>query len=177
VVAAGAPLARLQETGRPRARIGAPFAVAQGMRPGRRDVLQTPRGPVEAVLAAVTPDMDRATRTVGLIYDLPPEAGAAMGDIVRLTLPRRVEGEGAWVALSALTEGLRGMWALTLAEPGPDGPVAARVSVQPLHVADGRAFISGAFADGALAVVEGVDRLAPGQRIAPVEAAPAEPQS
>ena len=167
VVEAGAPLARLQEVGRPRARIGLPVRAAQGMASGETYQLETPSGPVAARLASISPDIDPATRTVAALFDLDPGAPVAMGEIVRLVLPGHAEGRGAWVPLTALQEGMRGMWALTVVADGTDGPVARRVAAQALHVADGRAFVAGPFADGDRVIVEGVDRVAPGQRVAP----------
>lgn len=168
VVEAGAPLARLQETGRPRARVGVPVRAAQGLTRGATYGLETPGGVAPARLASVSPDIDPATRTVAALFDLDPGAPVAMGEIVRLVLPGHAEGRGAWVPLTALQEGMRGMWALTVLADGPDGPVARRVAAQALHVADGRAFVAGPFADGDRVIVEGVDRVAPGQRVAPV---------
>jgi RND family efflux transporter MFP subunit len=173
VVAAGAELATLQETARPQARIGAPADIAAGLATGDALAVQTRRGAVEGVLRAVSPDVDPATRTRSLLLDLPDDAPLAMGELVRLVLSRPVEDRGAWVPLGALQEGGRGLWAVYLAAPdGQGGHVARREAVEALHVEEGRVFVRGAFADGALLVTEGVNRLTHGQRVAPL--APAE---
>lgn len=162
VVAAGAALALVQETARPRARIGLPADRARALTPGADFTVDAPSGPVAARLIAVAPDVDPATRTVAALFDLDPAAPVAMGEVVRLRLPRRAEGAGAWVALSALREGTRGLWALWLIEDGRDGPVAKPVEVEALHVADGRAFVRGALPDGGRIVAEGAERVTAG---------------
>jgi RND family efflux transporter MFP subunit len=169
VAAAGAPLATVQETGRPRARVGVPAAVADRLSPGAALTLEARGGAVAGVLRAVSPEVDPATRTRDLLIDLPAEGGLAMGEIVRLALPHAVAEPGAWAPLSALQEGDRGLWAVYLATPdGQGGHVARREAVEALHVEDGRAFVRGAFADGALLVAEGVHRVTQGQRVAPI---------
>jgi RND family efflux transporter MFP subunit len=169
VVAAGAELAMLQETARPQARVGAPADIAADLVPGATVALQTLAGEMEGVLRAASPDLDPATRTRSLLIDLPADAPLAMGEVVRLVLSRPVADRGAWVPLGALQEGDRGLWAVYLAAPdGQGGHVARRESVEALHVEEGRVFVRGAFADGALLVTEGVNRLTQGQRIAPL---------
>jgi RND family efflux transporter MFP subunit len=173
VVAAGAELATLQETARPQARIGVPADLAASILPGAAVRLETRSGPVEGALRAASPDVDPATRTRSLLVDLPADAALAMGEVVRLVHARPVRDRGAWVPLGALQEGDRGLWAIYLAAPdGQGGHVARREAVEALHVEEGRAFVRGAFADGALAVTEGVNRLTQGQRLATL--APAE---
>ena len=169
VLAAGAELGLFQETGRPQARIGLPPGPARAFAPGDAATLETPAGPAAATVVAVAPDVDPATRTVSVLFDLPPDAPVAMGDVVRLTRDRRVAGRGAWAPLSALEEGERGLWTVYALAPGPDGgTVARRSAVVALHVSEGRAFIRGPLPDGAGIVVEGLTRLAPGQRVAQI---------
>jgi RND family efflux transporter MFP subunit len=173
VVAAGAELAMLQETARPQARVGVPADIAASLAPGAALTLETRTGGVEGALRAASPDVDPATRTRSLLVDLPAEAPLAMGELVRLVLSRPVADRGAWVPLTALQEGERGLWAIYLVAPdGQGGHVARREAVEALHVEEGRAFVRGAFADGALLVTEGVNRVTQGQRVAPL--APAE---
>ena len=167
VLRAGAPVGLLQETGRPRARIGLPPARARRLTAGSAHRIATPAGVVEARLVSVSPDVDPATRTVAALFALPADAAAAMGDVVRLELVARVAARGAWVPLSALQEGERGLWALYAVREGPEGPVARRAAVEALHVADGRAYVRGPLPEGARIVLDGLNRIAQGQRVDP----------
>ncbi len=168
VVSPGAALGLLQETGRPRARIGLPAARARALPPGFAATLETPAGPVAARLAAVSPEIDPATRTVSALFDLDPAADLAMGAVVRLPLLRREPGRGAWAPLSALQEGERGLWTVYVVEESADGPRARRAAVEALHVAGGRAFLRGPLPDGARIVAGGLNRLTANRLVAPV---------
>ncbi len=169
VLPAGAPLGLLQETTRPQARIGLPPAQARRLSPGAVHTVETADGPVAATLVSLSPDVDPATRTVAALFDLPADAPVAMGAIVRLRLSETFPVEGAWVPLSALQEGERGLWTIYAVEEGPDGPEARRAAVEALHVADGRAFVRGPIPPETRIVVGGLNRIAQGQRVAPRE--------
>jgi multidrug efflux pump subunit AcrA (membrane-fusion protein) len=132
----------LYESGEPEFRVGLPEAVAAGLAPG----------------AALT------LRTVHGAGDLPE------GTLGTLEVTRTVPGEGAWVPAEALAEGVRGLWTLWLIEEGPEGRVARRESVELIHAAAGRAFVRGAFAEGALFVAAGPHRVGEGQAVRPVGA-------
>ncbi len=171
VVAAGAPIVTLHETGRPRARVGVPAALAATLTADTELMIDTRTGPIGGRLRAVVPDIDPATRTRALVVDLPSDAALAMGEIVRLALPRSENEPGAWVPLVALQEGIRGLWAVMLVVPdGQQGHVARPEAVEVLHVENGSAFVRGAIPDGALLVAEGVHRLVAGQRVTPLPA-------
>lgn len=170
VVSAGTAVADLQETGRPEARIGVPPERAAELSPGDPLAVRVGGARVAGRLVAISPDLDPATRTVALRIALAPETRLTMGEIAHLTLERTVEAEGAWVPLAALSEGTRGLWTLrTVVGNGQGGWRAGRESVAVLHVAGGRAYVSGSFADGARIVADGPHRLSDGQPVAPRE--------
>ena len=169
VLQAGASVGLLQETGRPQARIGLPPARSRRLDKTRAHRIATQAGVAEARLVSVSPDVDPATRTVAALFALPANVRVAMGDVVRLELSRTIAVSGAWVPLSALQEGERGLWTLYAVEDGKEGPVARRAAVEALHVADGRAYVRGPLPDGARIVVDGLNRIAQGQRVDPRE--------
>jgi len=167
VVAAGAPVADLLETGRPRARVGVSPEAAAALEAGARVRLTVAGREVPARLEALRPDLSTATRTVAALIalDAPP---APFGETVELTVARRVPAEGTWLPLTALVEGRRGLWSVFAAAPdGAGGHAVARESVEVLHVADGRAYVRGTLADGALVVAAGAHRVIPGQAVVP----------
>jgi RND family efflux transporter MFP subunit len=175
VVAAGTPALRLIEAGRPRARIGAPAELAATLAPGATVEIVTQAGAIPGRIAAAPPELDAATQTVDLLVDLPPDQPAPIGATAWLTIERPEQGRGAWVPLSALREGPRGLWSVWIAADGPGGaddPVAREALVQALHVADGRAYVAGALADGDSVVAAGADRLTAGQPLRVTDATP-----
>jgi RND family efflux transporter MFP subunit len=172
VVAAGTSALRLIEAGRPRARIGVPADLAAALAPGATVEIVTQAGAVTGRIAAAPPELDAATQTVDLLVDLPPDQLAPIGATAWLTAERPEQGRGAWVPLSALREGPRGLWSVWIVADGPDGPAARETLVQALHVADGRAYVSGGLADGDRVVEAGADRLTAGQPLRVTDATP-----
>jgi len=172
IAAAGAEVLVLQETDRPQARIGVPADLATRLSVGTPVELRHDGRSFRGRVAAVSPQIDPATRTMPVLVDLPvdlsPGRSWPMGTVVRLLLTRTIAASGAWVDLEALVGAERGLWAIMVVQNGPEGPVAARTVVEILHVAGGRAFVRGGFGDDTAVIVTGVHRVVPGQRVEPL---------
>lgn len=181
VIAAGTPLMQVQETGRPQARIGIPPSRVIGMAPGDTVTLTYQGRRITGRIAALTPDLDVATRTVPVLIDILPDAPVSdapltdapvpmgpvtMGQVIRLTRNRRVETPGAWVHLTALQEAERGLWSLMTVAREDGADVIRREAVEVLHIRDTRAFVRGTFADGVRVVAHGGHRISAGQIVA-----------
>ncbi len=184
---AGQPVARLLEAGRPQARVGVPPERADGLRVGETYPLESSGKGYSGKLAALTPDIAAGTRTVGALFDVIGAADGAVrfGDIVRLSIERGVKADGAWLPLTALQEGDRGLWTVFVVRPAPadietasvdtaesakplvrrDDLVVLREAVEILHVADGAAYVRGGLRSGDQIVSSGVNRLSQGQRV------------
>jgi hypothetical protein len=104
------------------------------------------------------------------------------GNLAELRLSKRVEADGFWLPLSALSEGQRGLWRALVAEPESDTANAdtsgraeapTRASdrrwrlvsrpIQVLHTDRERVYVRGALQAGDLVVTAGLHRLVPGQ--------------
>ncbi|MEO0720217.1 MAG: hypothetical protein AAFZ06_15250, partial [Pseudomonadota bacterium] len=171
---AGASVLTLQETTRPQARIGVPVEVAQMLELGALLSLEVAGISLEGELVSIAPTLDPATRTVALLIDLPAASGAAMGEIARLEINRRIEQAGAWVPLSALKEAARGLWSLQTVIPAKDAAareaeafVLSTAVVEVIYVRAGAAFVRGSLKDGSVIVLNGPHRGAIGQRVIP----------
>lgn len=168
----GTPVLTLLERSDPEARIG----VAPGAVPfvnGDTHVIVRSRR-VPARLVDVLPEIDRVTRTAEVRFVLPEQLGPTLrdGDAAEIEITRPVDEDGFWVPLSALTQSVRGLWALYIAVPaGGDGWVLERREVEIVRPATGRAFVRGALEDGDLIVTDGKQRLVPGMRVRPIESA------
>jgi len=88
------------------------------------------------------------------------------GEIVELVVERPVLAHGAWLPISALREGAKGLWTVLTVVMREDGPSIAREAVEVLHVEQGRAFVRGNLAKETRIVVNGTNRIIPGQRVA-----------
>lgn len=175
VVEAGSPVLRLIESGRQEARIGVPEAVSRDLTVGRAYPLETAGRTVTATLRNLTPSLDAATRTVTAVFDLSGEAGMP-GDLVRLRHAERIAEPGFWLPRPALSESLRGLWAVYIAVPdggADDGRlVVRRADVEILHAEADRVFARGTFGDGAAIIADGAHRVVPGMAVTAADNGP-----
>ena len=166
VVGAGTPLFRLLESDRPQARIGLSPEVAARLAVGEEVTLESGRWKQSASLLALRPDLVSGTRTVPALFALDAVNTLPFGEVVELAVPRDVAADGAWVPLSALSEGPKGLWqVLTVIEADSGDLQVGREAVDILHVAGGRAYVRGTLADGMRIVVSGSNRVVPGEPV------------
>jgi RND family efflux transporter MFP subunit len=166
VTGAGAPVVTVLETGRPRARIGLPPEIAATLEPERLYRIHSPTKSFPARLIAGRPDLNTATGTVPVLFALEDVQDVPFREIVTLVVETEVEGRGAWLPLSALTEGNKGLWSVLVVDDTDQNARLKAESVELVHVDDERAYVRGSLRDGARVVTEGTHRVVPGQHIA-----------
>lgn len=167
VVAAGTPVLTLLETGRRQARIGVPPDVADTLAAQTSLRIDVQGRMLTATLAARRPDLETGTRTVTVLLDI--DAGSTdvtLGELASLAVPATVPERGAWLPLTALKEGRRGLWIVLVADRKDAGTTVRAEAVEVLHVEDARVFVRGTFRDGDPIIAHGTDRVVAGQRIA-----------
>ncbi|MDJ0948417.1 MAG: efflux RND transporter periplasmic adaptor subunit [Alphaproteobacteria bacterium] len=170
VVSSGTPILRLLETDRPVARIGISPDLAAHLSEGETYRLTINTRELEGRLTAVRPDLLTGTRTVTALFEISDHARLSFGEIVEVELERHAAQTGAWLPLTALVEGRKGLWTVFTVVDGPDGPVVAREAAEMLHVEADRAFVRGTFAAGSRVITDGTHRVIPGQRVALAQA-------
>ena len=166
------PVLRLLESSRPTVRIGLSPEVVDRLDRSHSYDIQISGRTFKAGLAALRPDLQTRTRTIETLFELDtPEATPAFGRLAELSIVERVETEGAWIPVSALKEGPRGLWTvLTVAEdvdsaaPSP-AYVVVREAVEVLHAEERRAFVRGTLTPDSLIVRDGVHRVVVGQAV------------
>lgn len=161
-LAPGAAVAELYENVAPTLRVGVPAAVAEKLEPGLDAEIEIGDRVYTGVLRRLRGDIDPVTRTRDLVFSLDEAEALPDGALGSLRLDRWVDGEGAWVPVAALGEGVRGLW--TVFVVGDDG-VARREAVELIHTAGGNAFVRGHLDEGAAIVVSGPHRIADGQPV------------
>ncbi|MEO0423850.1 MAG: efflux RND transporter periplasmic adaptor subunit [Pseudomonadota bacterium] len=170
VVAAGAPILVLEESGHLRARVGVSGELARALTAGDDESLEGPTGTLDATVHAVLPVRNAVTRTVDVLFDLPrgDTLDLRPGDLVQLTLAEYRAREGHWLPLAALTEGERGLWSTLVVEGGnaSEYRVTQRIVEVAYHDAQ-RVFVTSGIRDEDLLVVDGTHRVVVGQRVAP----------
>jgi RND family efflux transporter MFP subunit len=170
MLAPGAPVVEVLETGRPRARIGLPPEVAAGLVPGGTHRLEIDGVARPARLIALRPDLDPASRTVTALFELDAGEAAPFGAIAVFVAETFHAAEGWWLPLSALVDGGRGTWVVHVLHEDGAGTRIAREAVEVLSVQGDRAYVRGALPEGARVVPDGTHRVRPGQAVAALAA-------
>ncbi|MCI4645395.1 MAG: efflux RND transporter periplasmic adaptor subunit [Hyphomonadaceae bacterium] len=169
ITAPGQPVLELIETGALEARIGVPSSALEGLVPGETYTLTVDGRSIEASLRTQTGIIDDRRRTVTAIFEIAEDQGAAPGAVARLPMDREISEHGLWIPLTALTEANRGLWSVLVAEPANGGWTARPRLVEIVHAEGPRAFVRGPLEDGELVILDGLQRIAPGQPVTPRE--------
>lgn len=165
------PILRLVETGPMEARIGLPAPVADRLEAGDDYTLLVDGREVPARLRSQTGVIDARARTVTAVFEIDADAGVTSGSVVRLSMEDRIDAPGVWVPVSALTEVSRGVWSVLVAEPRDGRAYARPRPVTIIHTDGSRAYVRGVIEDGDQIILEGLQRIAPGQPVQPREEA------
>ena len=176
VLAAGAPVMRLVQSSSREARASVPVSVLSSIAPGDDVSLIWNRKRSSGLVKSVVPEVDARTRSATLVIALPGDMKPVIGETVTLLLHQEIEGEGYWVSVQALVADLKGLFAVQVAQPIADNAmVIARAPVEILYTDGKRAFVSGTLEDGDLIVMQGTNRVVPGQRVTLARAKGPEP--
>lgn len=172
IAAPGQPVFELVESGRLEARIGLTEDLAARLEAGKAYILKTTRGDVDAKLRAVTGVIDAGQRTEAAIFDILDASAVSAGAVVRIELEQTINERGLWLPVASLAEGQRGLWSVYLVREGGDGWIAQPGTVEIIHAAGDRVFVRGAIRDGDKLVLDGLQRVTPGQPVTPVDVKP-----
>lgn len=163
----GQPLFELVETDVLEARIGLTAALADTLETGAVYDLTSDQGTVQATLRSVTGVIDARNRTVTTVFDINDPDRIAAGAVVRLGMDREVTEAGLWLPISALTEADRGLWSIYKARRNGDEWQAEPGIVEILHQDGERVFVRGSLRDGDRVIIDGLQRITPGQPVTP----------
>ncbi len=172
IAAPGQPVFELVEVESLEARIGLTDILAEDMVLEETYMLLSDRGEVAAVLRSVTGVIDANQRTVTTVFDVVDTDAVSPGSVVRIELERLVDEAGLWVPVSALSERGHGLWAVYVARKDGSDWSAEPGIVEVIHTDGARAYVRGAVRDGDLLILDGLQRLTPGQAVMPSRTAP-----
>jgi len=165
----GAPLFELVETDVLEARIGLTAVVADSLIVGQDYVLSSVQGQVPATLRSMTGIIDASNRTVTTVFDINDVNAVSAGTVVRLGMDREIDQPGLWLPVSALTEAERGLWSIYVARRSGGAWTAEPGIVEVIHQDGERIYVRGAIRDGDRVIIDGLQRITPGQPVTPAE--------
>ena len=116
--------------------------------------------------------VDSGSRTVKLRFALPESAEVIDGQLAYLQFSDVHDMSGYWIPLSAMTDGLRGVWNVFVMSDKDSQHVVERRSIQVLHANAEYAYVTGALTSGERLISDGLHRLVPGQAVQPVKKLP-----
>ena len=169
VLAAGAPVLTLVESGALEAHVGVAPEVVGTLVPGAPYTLTVGPSRFEARFRRALPISDVQTRSRTVILDLPPEVDAEVvpGQLASLITRESIPVDGLWIPADALVRGVRGLWsAYAVAAEGPQATVT-RHHVEVLHLDGERALVRGTLQATDLVLHGDTQRVVPGQAIEP----------
>lgn len=170
VVAAGTALFRLLEDTALDVRLVVAANAAQELSEGQLVEISVNEQQLQGRVRSIFPEREGRTRGVAVLLEiLNDEVSARAGDLATVSLPKRIDTSAYRLPLTALTESVRGIWAVYAAKPQADeagqGWVLDRVQIEILYQQDDEVLVRGALGSGDLVVTSGLQRLVPGQEV------------
>jgi len=175
VVQTGQSVVRLVEGITPRVEIGVTIEVASRLERGSEQRVQIGGETYQAKLTSILPEVNHTTRTrtAILALDAPDLQPVAPKQIARLEVTQRVSTDGYWLPITALARGDRGLWSCyALEQPeGNSHSAQAKIyrverrDVEVLYTEGDRALVRGLLQPGDTVIVDGTQRVVPGQLV------------
>ncbi len=166
IVNVGTIVMDLIEADARRVRVGVSAAAAGSLEVSRSYRLISDERYFEGQLFSKRPDLQAETRTVVALFDISGAESVPFGGIVEFVVERSIQAEGAWLPVSALTEGTKGLWTVLTVFGNKGGRTVERQAVEILHLEAGRAYVRGNLSEERQVVINGTNRITPGQRVA-----------
>ncbi|MCS6173649.1 efflux RND transporter periplasmic adaptor subunit [Shewanella baltica] len=171
VVTAGSPVFTLVGNINPEAYIGVPVALAEQFHAGQQVQVSVQDQTFTAEIAGISAEVNPVSRTLQLRISLPQDARVINGEIAYLHQQQQIEQAGYWVPISALTDGIRGLWNLYVIAKDEQQSIIERRDVEILYTTQDMAYIQGAIEPNEIYVSQGLHKLVVGQSVSTIAAA------
>ncbi len=146
------------------ATVGIPTSVIPNLKDTRQFRLRVENEYYESELSRQAAEIDPLSRTQLMTFTVPSDQGLLAGQLAYLSVEQYHDASGFWVPLSALTDGVRGVWNLFALD---QENVIERRTINVLHSDQFNAYVSGAINAGDTIVARGIHRIVPGQHVTP----------
>lgn len=167
VLATGQPVLQLLAESNTEFNIGIPPERAAVLRPDREYSVQIGNRQVPARLLSIGADLNPGSRTLPVRLAPVEPIPLVNGALAQLWLPQTYPADGFEVPLSALTDGVRGLWNVYVVRDSDAGSRVEVRDVRVLHSTTHSAYITGAVQPGEQIITRGLHRIVPGQRVSP----------
>ena len=172
VLSAGMSVMRLQEEGKMEAHVGVPARILKQLEQeyGQKQLQEiTLNGEtIHAEILALGADMNPVTHTISVRLSLPNVSNAVNGELVFLNITETLQKQGFWIPVSAITDGMRGLWTVYVISPEEAGTEPHKIEARDIKVeyaTESQVFVQGAISEGELIIKGGLNRVTPNQRV------------
>jgi RND family efflux transporter MFP subunit len=166
VVGAGQTLFNLQQNGQLQVRFALPSDYLDKLVVDQVITLSTQSKQILGEIKSIAKQRSLDTRTVDVIIRLTAANLSILpGDLLEMDISSDIIAQGFWVPRKALVSGVRGLWSLFAVEVLNGEQQLVAKLVEMVHANDKNAFVRGALLEGEPVVIEGVQRLVPGQKV------------
>lgn len=172
VINTGAPTLTLLASTRKEAHIGVPAKQLSKLMTNTDWKLRVSTVSYPVTLINPGVNVDTGSRTVKLRFALPETARVISGELAYLQFNDVQNKPGYWIPLSAMTDGLRGVWNVFALREEKEQLKIERRSIQVLHANNDHAYVVGALESNEKIVADGLHRLVPGQVVLPIKKLP-----
>jgi multidrug efflux pump subunit AcrA (membrane-fusion protein) len=178
-VPAGRPYFRILDDAQPIVELNVPAKIAKQLEVGQGVWVRRNESVLPAKVATIAPTLNQSSRTQLLTLNTISAAETAdwaFGEVVEVHFWLPTENTGFWLPYSALQREVSGLWStyvLAAADDAQiaDNPINARIVerriVEILQLEDTHALVRGAIDEGDLVIVDGLNRIVPGQKVKP----------
>ena len=162
----GQALFTIQTIGSLEVRIALPTDLANTFTLGQQVKLMHGNTNVTAAVKSIAQQRLLATQTIDVIFML-EEANQPLvpGDLLTLKQSRQHNAEGYWLPRTSLVSSLRGLWSVFVVAQKDQSEQLYSKLVEVLSVEDKRVYVRGALIPSDKVVVDGLQRLVPGQKV------------
>jgi RND family efflux transporter MFP subunit len=166
VVGAGQTLFNLQQNGYLEVRFALSADNVNKFTLGQVMTLSTQTHRVLGKVKSIAQQRRLDTSTVDVIVSLTEQHLSILpGDLLHIDISSDINAQGFWVPRKALISDVIGLWSLFTVEVIDGEHQLIAKLVEMVHADDKAAFVRGALQDGEVVVIEGVQRLVPGQKV------------
>lgn len=168
IVSTGQPVFEIMTAGLLEATLNLPPERARELKPGQQINVSSEGESYKALVKEVLPQADTATGTQPVILSVPTAPGLVAGGLVVFQVDTEQTGEGYWVPTTALLPGERGLFMLYTVAPlegQSDLFEVKKQAVEIMRTTGERAFVRGTMTGRPEVIVEGVQRVVPGQKV------------
>lgn len=165
VVNAGEPVFQILQRDKQEIKVGIPVRVINKL--DKTAAVSATIGTEQLPVTLITQGalVDANTRTVQLRFALPEDKSFIPGQLAFIHVQEQQQEAGFWVPMTALTDGVRGLWNVFVAVKQGDSWLVERRDIRVAYADKSAAYIHGALAADERVITSGVHKLVPGQAV------------